>query len=440
MTSNTELAALFKQHIEIITQRYQTAMENHGFDHLVIPAGSLHSVFLDDMSYPFKSNFHFNSFVPLDEIHDSALILAADGSRTLCYYQPVDFWHVVAKDPEGFWVDSFDIHMIRNKDEVRAHLPNTGNVAFIGEMTAPYHDEDFDAINPGNLIHEINWYRATKTDYEVECIAQANQRAALGHIAAKEMFYKGGSELEIHLAYLLATGHAESQLPYNNIIGLNEHAAILHYFHYDTQAPQQHRSFLIDAGARVNCYASDITRTYAFEQNEFAEMTGDMDAAQQKLCAKVQDGNSYIDLHIQHHHFVADILHKYKICSMQPESMVETGVTGTFFPHGLGHHIGLQVHDPGGHQANIEGDTNPPPAPHGFLRNTRPMQSGQVLTIEPGIYFIGSLLGDLKASEHSSSINWARVAEFMPFGGIRIEDEVVVTDDGHRNLTRPFLD
>lgn len=124
---------------------------------------------------------------------------------------------------------------------------------------------------------------------------------------------------------------------------------------------------------------------------------------------------------------------------MTPESMVETGVTSTFFPHGMGHQIGLQVHDVGGHQANIEGDTAPPPSEHPFLRNTRTLEAGQIVTIEPGLYFIDSLLGDLKKSEQGSSIHWDKVKQFMPYGGIRIEDDIVVTSDGHRNLTREFL-
>ena len=100
--TDAELKPLFSEHIETITKRYQDAMQRHGFDHLLIPAGSMHGIFLDDMSYPFKSNFHFNSFVPHDDLHDSTIIISAKGELTLCYYQPVDFWHKVAGDPDGF--------------------------------------------------------------------------------------------------------------------------------------------------------------------------------------------------------------------------------------------------------------------------------------------------------------------------------------------------
>lgn len=443
MSLDTPLDTLFSQHIDTITKRYFKAMDNHNFDHLIIPAGSLHGVFLDDNKYPFKSNFHFNSFVPLTSIHNSCLILSSGKKPTLFYYQPVDFWHLVAGDPEGFWVDHFDIKMMRQKDEIRADMPSMGNIAYIGEwgqgLGAPFQDDDFDAINPLGLIHEINWHRAIKTDYEIECASRANQMAAAGHLAAKDMFYKQGSEIEIHLAYQLAAGQTENDLPYSSIVALNEHASILHYVNYETVRPSKHRSFLIDAGARYNGYAADITRTYATEDNEFAEMIKDLDAIQQNINQQVKPGKSYIDLHTNYHLDVAKLLQKYDLCSLTPESMVETDVTSAFFPHGMGHQIGLQVHDVGGHQANIEGDTAPPPSKHPFLRNTRTLEVGQIVTIEPGLYFIDSLLSDLKNSEQRSSIHWDKVKQFMPYGGIRIEDDIVVTDDGHRNLTREFL-
>lgn len=438
--TDAQLKPLFTQHIETITKRYQDAMARHGFDHLIIPAGSLHGIFLDDMAYPFKSNFHFNSFVPHDDLNESCLILSVKGERTLCYYQPVDFWHKVAGDPDGFWVDSFTIKMTRKKDEVRAFMPSSGTIAFVGEMTYPFLDEDFDAINPGNLINEINWHRAIKTDYEIECSALANKRAAMGHMAARDMFYNKGSELEIHLAYLLASEHNQAELPYNSIVALNENASILHYMHYDAKRPEHHRTFLIDAGARYNSYDADITRTYAFDKNcEFAELIETMEKLHLNVVDRVKPGQAYVDLHIDTHLEIAKVLNQFKICDMSPESMLESGVTRTFFPHGLGHQIGLQVHDVGGHQSNADGDPAPPPQEHPFLRNTRPIEKNQILTIEPGLYFIKSLLADLKNSANGSSINWDRIEEFRPFGGIRIEDDIAVTETGHRNLTRAFL-
>ncbi|HEY7696967.1 MAG TPA: M24 family metallopeptidase, partial [Vicinamibacteria bacterium] len=102
-------------------------------------------------------------------------------------------------------------------------------------------------------------------------------------------------------------------------------------------------------------------------------------------------------------------------------------------------HLGIQVHDVGGHLKDPEGNPAPPPPEHPYLRNTRTIEPRQVFTVEPGLYFIEMLLRAFREGEASSRFNWKLIAELSPFGGIRVEDNVVVTDDGHRNLTRSYL-
>jgi Xaa-Pro dipeptidase len=117
------------------------------------------------------------------------------------------------------------------------------------------------------------------------------------------------------------------------------------------------------------------------------------------------------------------------------DEAVATGITRGFLPHGLGHLLGLQVHDAGGRLADATGRKREPPAVDPYLRLTRTLQPGVVVTIEPGVYFIPQLLHALLA-EHEARINRAAIERLVPFGGIRIEDNVEVTADGHRNLTR----
>jgi len=98
--------------------------------------------------------------------------------------------------------------------------------------------------------------------------------------------------------------------------------------------------------------------------------------------------------------------------------------------------LGLQVHDVGGFLANPRGETIPKPEGHPYLRNTRVLKENFVTTIEPGLYFIPSLLEKLKAGAHSRHMNWTKVDEFRKYGGIRIEDNVVARAAGPENLTR----
>ncbi len=107
-----------------------------------------------------------------------------------------------------------------------------------------------------------------------------------------------------------------------------------------------------------------------------------------------------------------------------------------FFPHGIGHLLGIQVHDVGGQLKDPSGEPAPPPPEHPFLRLTRETEPGMVFTIEPGLYFIPTLLDPERNSAKGRLLNWKLIDELIPFGGIRFEDDVVVTAAGYENLTR----
>jgi Xaa-Pro dipeptidase len=122
------------------------------------------------------------------------------------------------------------------------------------------------------------------------------------------------------------------------------------------------------------------------------------------------------------------------------DAAMASGAVAAFFPHGIGHLLGLQVHDVGGLQATPQGGTLPRPDGHPYLRLTRTLEPGFVVTMEPGLYFIDSLLARLRGTPAESQVQWTRVAQLRPYGGIRIEDNLAVTADGHENLTRPAFD
>ena len=430
------LAALYRDHLATLQARAEAALARSGHDHLLIAAGVEKYQFLDDRPYPFVPNPHFKAWLPLLQHPHSWLRITPGERPRLAYYQPDDYWHLPPAAPEGDWTAGFEIHVIRDPAAARALRPASGRLAILGEADAAL--EGLVPNNPEPLLHYLHFHRGSKTAYEIAQMRRASRRAVRGHRAAEAAFREGRSELDIHRAYLAATGHGDLDLPYGNIVALNEHGAVLHYMELDRDAPPESRSFLIDAGASYGGYASDITRTYAADRTgEFQSMIDAVDAAQLRLCAQVRSGTDYRRIHLDAHLALAGVLREHGVLKATPESAVETGVSSAFFPHGIGHGIGLQVHDVAGFAANDAGDgTLPKPDGHPYLRLTRTLAPGMVVTIEPGLYFIDMLLDEVRAGPHADIVDWARVDAFRPFGGIRIEDDVVCTDGEPLNLTR----
>jgi Xaa-Pro dipeptidase len=308
-----------------------------------------------------------------------------------------------------------------------------GAAAWIGESAPP---EGRWRVNPEPLLAELAQARCHKTGYELACLREATHTGVLGHRAAETTFRNGASEFDIHLAFLAATRQIESALPYPPIIALNEHCATLHYQLRDVRPPPRPLSLLIDAGASCRGYGSDITRSCAMGPGVFASLIEGMHNLQQELCDAVAPGVDWRALHLRAHHLVAQLLRDAGVLRMPADAAVAAGLSSVFLPHGLGHLLGLQVHDVGGFTARAGAEPIARPEGHPALRLTRRLEAGMVVTVEPGLYFIDSLLQGLRAGPHADAVNWTLVDTLRPCGGIRIEDNVLVTATGHENLTR----
>jgi Xaa-Pro dipeptidase len=198
---------------------------------------------------------------------------------------------------------------------------------------------------------------------------------------------------------------------------------------------------LIDAGANFNGYAADITRTYSYKRDKFSELVARMDKLMLNAVNGLKPGNSYVSLHQSAYRDIANVLKEFDFLTVSADTAAEAGIVSTFFPHGLGHHLGLQTHDVGGFMADERGTHIDTPKQHPFLRTSRIIESNQVFTIEPGLYFIDSLLAQLKQSAHSKMIQWDNVEAMRPYGGIRIEDNIIVHQSHNENMTRDlYLD
>jgi len=424
--ANDVIDALYRAHIQTLMLRTERALADTGFDALVIQAGTAPVQFLDDQDYPFKVNPHFKAWVPVVDNPRCVLIIAPNSRPKLLFYQPVDFWHKAADLPRDSWVEAIDLVPMRDSAELAGQIGGLGRVAVVAPPES-IQDVPAESLNPAELLGRLHFDRAVKTPYELECLRRATALGVRGHLAALAAFRAGASEFVAHMRYLEACGQRECEMPYNNIVAFNEHAAILHYQHLDRVAPTPLRSFLIDAGAQFRGYASDITRTYAAARGRFDDLIAALDEAQLLMCDEITAGRDYREVHLTAHRLVGDVLQRAGVTTLGGQEAVESGLTSVFFPHGIGHLLGLQVHDVGGVMADPEGHEFKRPKGHPYLRMTRTLEPGVVVTVEPGIYFIDSLLEAARGDERKQFIDWAAVEALRPFGGIRIEDNVVTT-------------
>lgn len=424
---------LYRQHVDYLQKVTGEALQEHGYSGLLVHSGMINNYFADDLTVAFRPVGHFAHWCPLREagqmlfyVHDQRPFLYLDNTPS--------YWHQSTIDLEARWLEHFTV---RDHRQLADDLKQYQQLAYIGPEVAWIEDSQTIASNPPELCQQLDTNRRTKTAYEISCIRAANARAAQGHRRLRECFVAGMSELEIHLEYLRAVGLAEQELPYGNIVALDEKAAILHYNHYRTERLSA-KVCLADCGAVDLGYVADISRTYVKQgaSSLFCDLLLGMEQLQQRICVEVRAGVSVYDLHYRTHLAIAELLQATGISKVAGEESVVGGLTKLFFPHGLGHSLGVQTHDVG---------SNLPPCQHSYpnlgifsnLRFRGELHRDMVITIEPGLYFIPLLLDNKRQTE--KRLVWQTIDKLLPLGGIRIEDNILVQDDGMVNLTREHL-
>jgi len=435
----------YSDHIGGLNRVYEEALaqvntRGTGIEAVLIHSGSEAHYFADDRAIPFQAFGHFRHWLPVNR--PDQFVCFCPGQRPI-YYQvvPDDFWHDQSIEVANWWMDKFHITRLSSVGELRKHLPDA-NKAYLGDNLELAQSLEIEPalVNPRALLSYLDYQRAYKSEYELDQLRAANELAVKGHAAARKSFLAGANEYDIHGAYLSACEILEEECPYTNIVALDEKSAILHYQYKRRGSAEKSLVLLIDAGCRVNGYCSDITRTTLKETVHavFHSLLVGMETLQQKLVAELKPGRQYQDLHTAALQGIADLLVEHELCLGNTSELVALEIPQLFMPHGVGHLLGVQVHDVGGHQQDINGSKLDPPNHSPALRNTRLIEENMVFTIEPGFYFIPMLLEPEREKANARLINWELVDELYPCGGIRIEDNVVVTVDGAENLTRLF--
>jgi len=226
---------------------------------------------------------------------------------------------------------------------------------------------------------------------------------------------------------------------YTCICSSGSNSAILHYGHSGEPNSKQVNDgdiMLFDMGAEYSCYASDVTCSFP-ANGKFTEdqkiIYESVLAAQQAVLQQMKPGVKWPDMHRLANRVICEELKRHGLLKGSVDDMQKHHIGALFMPHGLGHFMGLDTHDVGGYNLGHERIQEPGLSK---LRTVRELQEGMVITVEPGIYFITSLLLPAFADpEKSQFLNEERIRQFLHFGGVRLEDDVVVTATGIDNLT-----
>lgn len=282
--------------------------------------------------------------------------------------------------------------------------------------------------------------RLVKQECEIEEIDAACALGYAMHTLARETVEIGILEREVvgkMVGLTLQKGWGES---FTTIC--TQHGEILHNHGYD-HVIEPGRLMVIDAGAEAcSHYASDFTRTiptsgkFTTKQKEVYEI---VEACNELAFSLARPGVAYRDVHLAVEKRMLEGLKALNIVNGDPAEMVQEGICGLFMPHGLGHNMGLDVHDMEDLGEDLVGyDEDQKRASRlglGSLRMARRLVPGNVITDEPGIYFVPALIDKWKAEGTDKGfVNFARLEEYRNFGGIRLEDDVLITATGARRL------
>ncbi|KAF5023348.1 hypothetical protein F66182_4586 [Fusarium sp. NRRL 66182] len=314
-------------------------------------------------------------------------------------------------------------------------------------------------INCSKLRPAMDQARVVKTDYEVALIRRASRISAAAHRAVAERLLTMRNEQDVEAVFLAAcTSRGAHTQAYPIIAGAGVNASILHYG-ANNQPLEGKQLICVDAGCEWQCYASDITRTLpiggAFS-NEAAAIHAIVQRMQDECISRVRPGTIYYELHLHASDVALQGLRKLGLLRGSFDEIQKAGTVAAFFPHGLGHHVGLEVHDVTGSERllmrdnfHVEGGKREmvtatalvamqrmasAPSP---TKPRQALQPNMIVTIEPGIYFCRPFIEGyfLNNPSHAKFINRELLEQYYSVGGIRIEDDILVTHEGYENLT-----
>ncbi|KAL7560380.1 hypothetical protein ACA910_002339 [Epithemia clementina (nom. ined.)] len=334
----------------------------------------------------------------------------------------------------------------KNRTLLRLKGPNSDSGKLYEPPAVPSSLQDM--VNDELLFPILAECRVIKSSAELALLRHATEVTSFGHgyvmrnIKPGMMEYQGES-LFRHYCYF---NFGSRLTGYTSICGCGPNAAILHYGHAGEPNARQTKSgeiCLFDMGAEYFCYGSDVTCSFPingkFSQDQLSIYSAVL-SAQKAVYEMIKPGVSWVDCHKTAELEILKGLHSIGIVktndNISLEDLVELRLGAVFMPHGLGHFIGIDTHDVGGYLTGLNPPCSTKPGLK-LLRTARVLKESMTLTVEPGCYFIDHLLNEALAEESPLRpyLDPKVVEKYRGFGGVRLEDVVVVTKDGCENFT-----
>ncbi|XP_031473386.1 uncharacterized protein LOC116245913 isoform X2 [Nymphaea colorata] len=358
--------------------------------------------------------------------------------------------------PLSYFKERYMVSMVCFRDEISAvlhdHYGGPGKpLLFLlhglntdsNNFSKPAQFEEMEKFDTDqSFLHPIlSECRVFKSELELALIQYANDISSAAHVEVMQRTKVGMKEYQlesIFLHYVYMYGGCR-HCSYTCICATGENSAVLHYGH--AAAPNDRilndgDMALFDMGAEYHFYGSDITCSFPVNGKFTADQRLVYDAvlkAHNLVISTMRPGVSWTEMHKLAEKTILDSLRTGGILIGDVDEMMEARLGAVFMPHGLGHFLGIDTHDPGGYGKGMDRPTEP-----GLksLRTVRVLQEDMVITVEPGCYFIDALLVPaLEDSNLSKFINHDEICRFKKFGGVRIESDVHVTANGCQNLT-----
>jgi Xaa-Pro dipeptidase len=395
-----------------------------------------------DFEFPFRqeSNFWYLTGVNEPEYH-AVLDIKLGDYHLFAPERDAQFavWHGKIKSNDQVQKEYEPDHLHRANDilsVLKKLSPST--VYCLDEEQAEFIEDlnrEFN-VETDTLQDALTFCRCIKTDHELDLLRESARVNNIAHLEAMKALKPGMHEYEMKGVFdYHQTSNGLLQPAYTGIHAGGTNSAILHYVE-NRDKINDGDLYLIDAGYECEGYASDVTRTYPAN----GRFSGDQAAIYQivldalnKSIDNVKPGVKMEDLHMGASRIILHGLKELGVVKGDIDDMMENNIFALFFPHGLGHFLGLDTHDVGGYPQGVERIDRPGIK---FLRVRRELMPGMVITIEPGIYFIPALLKPaLENAEQAKYLNADKVESLLNFGGIRIEDNLIITEDGYENLT-----